>query len=96
MSSSSSSSPLFESKWLAEYRKLGGLKSDKEYIVLLNLFYCYTMDAFVMGDIPEWLRKKGCENRDDCFELFVKKCLKNDFEEGLLIFHSVDNITTYS
>jgi hypothetical protein len=81
-----------------EYVKLGGrgYKNKSDFEIMLKDFFKYTLDIWCFGEIPEFLHKKGCENRHDCAYEFQKDILKKNSTEFGIIFSCVDNISPYS
>ena len=72
-----------------EYKKLGGKKSENEYTNNLEIFFDETLEIFIHGN---------CIKHDSREEAMKAVMVKAEIlvEEVNLIFHSLDNIVSYT
>ena len=72
-----------------EYKKLGGQKSANEYTKNLKIFLEETMDIFIVGNTIKH------DSREEAMKAVIVKA-EISVEEFNLIFHSLDNIVSYT
>ena len=78
-----------EDDYFKEYKKLGGNKNRKEYDILLDIFIDHTLEIYVYGDTSKH------ESRSKAWNAVIKEA-KITNKELILIFESVDNVTSYT
>ena len=73
-----------------EYKKLGGkYKTIKKYLTLMDIFVKHTFELYVMGNCSQY------DNRDEALKAVCKEA-KITKKEASIIFHSIDNIHSYT
>tara|TARA_R100000656_G_C3893583_1_gene117132 strand:- start:67 stop:339 length:273 start_codon:yes stop_codon:yes gene_type:complete len=72
-----------------EYKKLGGNKTRIEYDINLDIFLKHTLEIYVYGNTTQH------DTRSKAWNAVIKEA-KITNKELILIFESVDNITTYT
>ena len=72
-----------------EYKKLGGQKSENEYTNNLKIFLEETMDIFIGGNTIKH------DSREEAMKAVMVKA-EISVEEFNLIFHSLDNVVSYT
>ena len=72
-----------------EYKKLGGNKTRIEYDINLDIFLKHTLEIHVYGNTTQH------DTRSKAWNAVIKEA-KITNKELILIFESVDNITTYT
>jgi hypothetical protein len=76
-------------EYYVEYKELGGTHSINKYFEHYEVFIEETLDIFVGGDTIKH------ESREEAMEAVQKK-LKISDEELYTLFHSIDNVTSYT
>ena len=79
----------YKKQYFIEYQKLGGKKSEDEYIHNCDIFLEETMDIFCFGIMDRY------NSRQEALRA-VQKGLKISRKEILLIYHSIDEVTSYT
>ena len=72
-----------------EYKKLGGKEDRMEYFKMLDIFLEETMDIFVTGMMDKY------DSREESLG-GVMTILKISEDEVMELYHSVDNVTSYT
>ena len=72
-----------------EYKKLGGQKSENEYTNNLEIFFVETLEIFIHGNCIKH------DSREEAMKAVMVKA-EISVEEFNLIFHSLDNIVSYT
>ena len=72
-----------------EYKKLGGKKNKKEYDINLDIFLDHTLEIYVYGNTTKH------DTRSKAWNAVIKEA-KITNKELILIFDSVDNVTSYT
>tara|TARA_R110002012_G_scaffold313063_1_gene524362 strand:- start:425 stop:1105 length:681 start_codon:yes stop_codon:yes gene_type:complete len=77
-------------KFFEEYKRLGGkYKTLQKYSSLQKIFIRHTFDLFVMGECSQY------NSRDEAIRGVCKEA-KISKNEAIIIFHSLDNIHSYT